>query len=221
MRARSGFLASLTPTVQAKGEGGEVDACRSPFMGPVLDQAVEERGDMPLPHLTSPPSARRTIRTDRLSDHVRPRRRFGRGADALGCISRPALFAALKAKGVQRVSGHAACRRRHLPAGQGRRHQRAPHACRVWRQWMPRPAAALNTVHKARAGVSSRSARHRCACWKALRARTATIHPFKSDTSIFITPGYRFRAVDVLMTNFHLPRSTLFMLVSAFAGSTR
>jgi S-adenosylmethionine:tRNA ribosyltransferase-isomerase len=44
------------------------------------------------------------------------------------------------------------------------------------------------------------------------------IEPFAGDTSIFITPGYRFRAVDALMTNFHLPRSTLFMLVSAFSG---
>ncbi len=41
------------------------------------------------------------------------------------------------------------------------------------------------------------------------------------DTSIFIAPGYRFRAVDGLITNFHLPRSTLFMLVSAFAGLER
>ena len=45
------------------------------------------------------------------------------------------------------------------------------------------------------------------------------IRPFDADTDIFITPGYRFRAVDALITNFHLPRSTLFMLVSAFAGS--
>ena len=45
-----------------------------------------------------------------------------------------------------------------------------------------------------------------------------TIHPFSGDTDIFITPGYEFRAVDVLLTNFHLPRSTLFMLVSAFSG---
>jgi S-adenosylmethionine:tRNA ribosyltransferase-isomerase len=41
---------------------------------------------------------------------------------------------------------------------------------------------------------------------------------WSGDTAIFITPGYRFKAVDVLMTNFHLPRSTLFMLVSAFSG---
>ena len=44
------------------------------------------------------------------------------------------------------------------------------------------------------------------------------IRPFEGDTAIFITPGYRFRAVDGLLTNFHLPRSTLFMLVSALMG---
>ncbi len=50
------------------------------------------------------------------------------------------------------------------------------------------------------------------------RARPAGSQPFIGETDIFITPGFRFRAVDVLMTNFHLPKSTLFMLVSAFAG---
>ena len=44
------------------------------------------------------------------------------------------------------------------------------------------------------------------------------IHPFNGDTDIFITPGYHFKTVDMLLTNFHLPRSTLFMLVSAFSG---
>ena len=44
------------------------------------------------------------------------------------------------------------------------------------------------------------------------------VAPICTETSIFITPGYKFRAVDVLLTNFHLPKSTLFMLVSAFAG---
>lgn len=47
---------------------------------------------------------------------------------------------------------------------------------------------------------------------------TGTLQPFVGDTDIFITPGFQFRTVDVLMTNFHLPKSTLFMLVSAFAG---
>ena len=49
-------------------------------------------------------------------------------------------------------------------------------------------------------------------------AEDGTIHPFEGDTAIFITPGYRFKAVDGLLTNFHLPRSTLFMLVSALMG---
>jgi S-adenosylmethionine:tRNA ribosyltransferase-isomerase len=47
------------------------------------------------------------------------------------------------------------------------------------------------------------------------------VRPFAGDTSIFITPGYRFRGIDGLITNFHLPRSTLFMLVSALMGLER
>ena len=47
------------------------------------------------------------------------------------------------------------------------------------------------------------------------------VQPFSDETDIFITPGYRFRVVDALLTNFHLPRSTLFMLVCAFAGTER
>jgi len=50
-------------------------------------------------------------------------------------------------------------------------------------------------------------------------ADDGTVLPFADETDIFITPGYRFKAVDLLMTNFHLPRSTLFMLVCAFAGT--
>jgi S-adenosylmethionine:tRNA ribosyltransferase-isomerase len=50
---------------------------------------------------------------------------------------------------------------------------------------------------------------------------TGRIESFSGATDIFITPGFKFRAVDALMTNFHLPRSTLFMLVSAFSGLDR
>jgi S-adenosylmethionine:tRNA ribosyltransferase-isomerase len=47
---------------------------------------------------------------------------------------------------------------------------------------------------------------------------SAGLGAFMGETDIFITPGYQFRVVDMLLTNFHLPRSTLFMLVAAFAG---
>jgi S-adenosylmethionine:tRNA ribosyltransferase-isomerase len=49
-------------------------------------------------------------------------------------------------------------------------------------------------------------------------AADGMLKPFSGETALFITPGYRFRAVDAMLTNFHLPRSTLFMLVCAFCG---
>ena len=52
-------------------------------------------------------------------------------------------------------------------------------------------------------------------------AEDSSVRPFEGDTELFIMPGYRFKAVDLFLTNFHLPRSTLFVLVSAFAGIQR
>ena len=52
-------------------------------------------------------------------------------------------------------------------------------------------------------------------------AETGEVRPFAGETRLFILPGYRFRAVDLLLTNFHLPRSTLYMLVAALAGLDR
>ena len=78
-------------------------------------------------------------------------------------------------------------------------------------------AAALNAA-RARGGrivaVGSTALR----LLESAAADDGTIQPFAGETAIFITPGYRFRAADVMLTNFHLPRSTLFMLVAAFCG---
>ena len=86
-----------------------------------------------------------------------------------------------------------------------------------WGEVTPETAAALNAV-RARGGrivaVGTTSLR----LLESAANDAGEIQPFRGETEIFITPGYRFRAVDVLMTNFHLPRSTLFMLVSAFSG---
>jgi S-adenosylmethionine:tRNA ribosyltransferase-isomerase len=78
-------------------------------------------------------------------------------------------------------------------------------------------AAALNEVRRAGGrvvAVGSTSLR----LLESATGEDGIIHPFAGDTALFITPGYHFRAIDAMMTNFHLPRSTLFMLVAALSG---
>ena len=109
------------------------------------------------------------------------------------------------------------CRRRHLPAGQGRRHGRPCHARRMGPDRRRRRPSG--STRRAPAGgriiaVGTTSLR----LLESAADEAGRVRPFEGDTAIFITPGYRFRAVDGLVTNFHLPRSTLFMLVSALMG---
>ena len=127
------------------------------------------------------------------------------------------LLARLKRARDRLAQGDAACRRRHLPAGEGRRHRRPQDARRIRHGFAPR-RPTRSTRRAPRAGASWRSARPRCGSWKPRPAKTAQLRAFAGETAIFITPGYRFRAVDLMLTNFHLPRSTLFMLVAAFSG---
>ena len=89
-----------------------------------------------------------------------------------------------------------------------------------WGQVTAETAAALQQV-KAQGGrvvcVGTTSLR----LLESAARDTGTIEPFEAVTDIFITPGFTFKAADMLMTNFHLPRSTLFMLVAAFSGYAR
>ena len=75
-----------------------------------------------------------------------------------------------------------------------------------------------STGSGAPAGVSLRRGPTSLRLVESASGDDGVIRPFEGETALFITPGYRFRVVDVVMTNFHLPRSTLFMLVAAFCG---
>jgi S-adenosylmethionine:tRNA ribosyltransferase-isomerase len=86
-----------------------------------------------------------------------------------------------------------------------------------WAELSPETAAALNRV-RAEGGRIVAVGTTALRTLETAADDAGRVHPFRGETALFITPGYRFKCVDVLLTNFHLPRSTLFMLVSAFAG---
>ncbi len=140
-------------------------------------------------------------------------------APTAGLHFTPELFAALEARGVSRhfVTLHVGAGT-FLPVKAEDTDDHRMHA--EWGTVSPRPPRRQR-AQGARAAGSSRRHHLAAAARERGAARTVSSRPFSGDTAIFITPGYRFRAVDVLMTNFHLPRSTLFMLVSAFGGIER
>src|ERR1043166_9402379 len=208
------FLGQLDATVEGKGEGGEVTLSFA-FHGPVLDQAIEERGDMPLPPYIA--SRRPADERDR-SDYqtVFAQHEGSVAAPTAGLHFTDELVAALAARGIglHKVTLHVGAGT-FLPvkvadtAGH-RMHAEHGSVCAA-------TADALNAARAARkriVAVGSTSLR----LIETAADEAGRLHPFDGETALFITPGYRFRAVDVLMTNFHLPRSTLFMLVSSFAG---
>jgi len=208
-------LSGLDAEIAAKGDGGEVEL-RFDLAGPALDEAVRNLGDMPLP----PYIAARRAEDDRdRADYqtVYARDEGSVAAPTAGLHFTPELIAALEAKG---ISTHWVTL--HVGAGTFlpvKTDNVAEH--RMHPEWGEVTAATAAALNAARAG----GGRIVCVGTTSLRLlesaadEAGTVHPFTDETAIFITPGYRFRAADVLMTNFHLPKSTLFMLVSAFAGT--
>ena len=96
----------------------------------------------------------------------------------------------------------------------------APH---MHKEWGEVPAVTADAINATR-GAGGRVVAVGTTALRMIESasdETGRLAPFRGDTDLFITPGYRFKAVDLLLTNFHLPRSTLFMLVSAFAGLDR
>jgi S-adenosylmethionine:tRNA ribosyltransferase-isomerase len=211
---RACLLGVLDATIKAKGEGGEVTLAFD-LMGPDLDDAIAERGHMPLPPYIA--SRRADDERDRADYQTIYARQDGSvAAPTAGLHFTPELMAALAARGVSRhfVTLHVGAGT-FLPVKTDELAGHVMHA--EHGQVSAETAAALNAVRAAGGrivSVGTTSLR----LLESAAGEDGTIRPFHGETAIFITPGYRFRTADLLMTNFHLPKSTLFMLVSAFSG---
>jgi S-adenosylmethionine:tRNA ribosyltransferase-isomerase len=211
---RACFLGVLDATVAAKGEGGELTLSFD-LSGPDLDASIAERGAMPLPPYIA---ARRAEDDQDRADYqtIYAREDGSVAAPTAGLHFTPELLEALKARG---VSLHFLTL--HVGAGTFlpvktetvTDHRMHPEYGEVSAE----TAAALNATLAAGGRILAVGT----TALRLLESATGedgVIGPFAAETAIFITPGYRFRAVDILMTNFHLPKSTLFMLVAAFSG---
>lgn len=207
-------LGTLNATVEEKGEGGEIDL-RFDLSGPALDEAIATVGHIPLPPYIA--AKRPEDERDRADYQTIYAREEGAvAAPTAGLHFTPSLFATLDAMGIERhfVTLHVGAGT-FLPV---KADDTDDHKMHFEIGYVDASTAAKLNAVKARGG------RIVCVGTTSLRLIESaadddgTIQPWQGATGIFITPGYRFKAVDMLMTNFHLPRSTLFMLVSAFAG---
>ena len=211
---RACALAELDATVIEKGEGGEVTLAFD-LAGPDLDLAVAERGAMPLPpYIASRRGEDERDRTDYQTVYAREDGSVA--APTAGLHFTPALLEALRERGVSLhfVTLHVGAGT-FLPVKTENLAEHRMHA--ETGEVSAATADALNAVRAAGGrivAVGTTALR----LLESAADEADVIRPFAGETSIFITPGYRFRTASGLVTNFHLPRSTLFMLVSAFAG---
>jgi S-adenosylmethionine:tRNA ribosyltransferase-isomerase len=211
---RACLLGVLDATVIEKGEGGELTLSFD-LSGPDLEMAIAERGVMPLPPYIA---SRRAEDDQDLADYqtVYAREEGSVAAPTAGLHFTPELLGAAERAGsrLARVTLHVGGGT-FLPVQTEdiARHRMHPEYGEVSRE----TADAVNTARAAGGrivAVGTTALR----LLESAAGEDGTARPFAGETAIFITPGYRFRAVDVLLTNFHLPRSTLFMLVAAFSG---
>jgi S-adenosylmethionine:tRNA ribosyltransferase-isomerase len=211
------LLGQLDAEIEDKGEGGDV-TLRFAFSGPVLDEAVAAVGEVPLPpYIAGQRAADERDRTDYQTLFAREEGAVA--APTAGLHFTPDLVAGIEAAGatLHRVTLHVGAGT-FLPVKADRTEDHRMHA--EWGSVDPATAAALNAA-RGRGGRIVAIGTTSLRLLESAAAEDGTVRPFADWTDIFITPGYRFRGVDCLMTNFHLPRSTLFMLVSAFAGLDR
>ncbi|WP_321391006.1 tRNA preQ1(34) S-adenosylmethionine ribosyltransferase-isomerase QueA [Emcibacter sp.] len=208
------FRDRLSAEVIEKGEAGEV-TLQFDRQGADLRAALDEVGVMPLPPYIA---SQRPVDEQDLADYqtVYSEKDGAVAAPTAGLHFTDELLARIDEAGVERltVTLHVGAGT-FLPVKAEDTEQHKMHA--EWGEITPQVADRINEAH-ARGNrviaVGTTSLR----LLESATDEQGSTHPFSADTDIFITPGYKFRCVDVLMTNFHLPRSTLFMLVSAFAG---
>jgi S-adenosylmethionine:tRNA ribosyltransferase-isomerase len=211
------LLGALDATVEKKGEGGEI-TLRFDFHGPVLDEAIDALGHMPLPPYIA---ARRPDDDQDRADYqtVFASHEGSIAAPTAGLHFTDDLLNRIAARGIglHRVTLHVGAGT-FLPVKTDEVGEHRMHA-----EWGEVSAATANALND----VRSKGGRIVPVGTTALRLLESAatddrrLKSFAGETAIFITPGYRFRAADALMTNFHLPRSTLFMLVAAFSGLKR
>ena len=209
-----GFGTRLTAEVVDKADGGEVLLVfdRS---GPELDAAVAAVGHIPLPPYIA--QKRGEDEQDRLDYQTIFAEKDGAvAAPTAGLHFTEDLLKALSAKDIEqhRVTLHVGAGT-FLPVKTDDTDDHKMHA--EWGEVSEETAIALAAV-KARGNKVVSVGTTSLRILESAARKTGAIAPFRGETSIFITPGFRFSAIDALMTNFHLPRSTLFMLVSAFSG---
>ncbi len=208
------FLGQLDAEVSQKDEGGEVTLSFS-FHGPVLDQAIAERGDMPLPPYIA---ARREPDEQDRADYqtVFAQMDGSVAAPTAGLHFTEALLGQIKERGVAlyKVTLHVGAGT-FLPVKADDTEGHTMHA--EFGSISAETAAALNAV-RAKGGRIVAVGSSALRLLEQACGEDGKLAAFSGETAIFITPGYRFRAADRMLTNFHLPRSTLFMLVAAFSG---
>lgn len=208
------LLGTLDATVVAKHDNGEVELAFS-FHGAFLDEAIDALGRMPLPPYIA--SRRPPGPEDRDSYQTMFAAHEGAVAAPTAALHfTPELVDRLKVAGAttEMVTLHVGAGT-FLPVKVENTDDHHMHT--EWGEVTPAAAERLNEARRAgRRIVAIGTTALRLL--ESAAEPDGTMRPFRGDTGIFITPGYRFRAVDVLMTNFHLPKSTLFMLVAAFSG---
>ncbi len=205
---------NLDAEVVSKGDDGDI-VLRFALAGEALDRAIERIGQMPLPPYIA---SRRPADQRDLKDY---QTLFAEKSGAVAAPTAslhftPRLIAALAARGVtlQRVTLHVGAGT-FLPVKASDTRAHKMHA--EWGEVTQASAEALNRARAAGGRIIAAGTTSLRILESAARP-DGRIEAFAGETSIFITPGYRFKAVDVLLTNFHLPRSTLFMLAAAFSG---